>query len=216
MNPQATVPQSPAREAVTTRWLVTGLAVWFVLVVFASLTGLLARLSPCAIPPIALTLMALPAILFWRNSRVRAVVERIGLRRLTALHIFRILAVPLFFWYGAEGLLPKQFVDHAGWGDLISGMVALGVVALWPRHAGYWIAHLTGMVDFLVAFGTALMLTRTNPDSMAGVATLPAALIPFFFVGVLGSTHLIAYSLLLRGRSSETAAGWAAKAEVAR
>jgi hypothetical protein len=203
-------------QTVTVKWLASAVLLWFVTIVLASGTGLLARLSPYAVPPVAFTLMVLPAILFWRDSRVRVLIEQIGLRRLTALHIFRILAVPLFFWYGGRGLLPQLFVDHAGWGDLISGIAALGAVALWPRPAGYWIAHLIGMADFIVAFATAMAVTRTNPGSMAAVSTLPVALIPFFFVGLLGSTHLMAYDLLLRGRGGAPTGGWPAKAGVTR
>jgi hypothetical protein len=188
-------------EGATAKWLLAGLLVWFGVVVTASVTGAIGRLSPYAVPPIAFAGMALPALLFWRFEGVRELVEEFGLRRLTALHGFRILAVPMFFWYGGKGLLPQAFVHHAGWGDLISGVLAVAVVALWSRPAGYWVAHLVGMADFLVAFGTAMALTRQNVAAMKGIGSLPIALIPFFFVGLLGSTHLMAYTLLLRGRA---------------
>jgi hypothetical protein len=161
-------------------------------------------------------MMTVPAVLFWTVPSVRALIERIGLHMLTAVHGFRILAVPLFFWYGGRGLLPKPFVDHAGWGDLISGVVALGVVSFWARPAGYWTAHIVGMIDFLVAFGTAMAITRADAGAMHAVTGLPMALIPLFFVGVLGSTHLMAYALLLRGRHGVVTGGWVAKAGVTR
>jgi hypothetical protein len=206
----------PAESRTTAKWLMMGISVWFALVLLASGTGWLGRLSPYALPPIAFTLMALPAVLFWTVPSVRALIEGIGLRALTALHISRILAVPLFFWYGGRGLLPRSFVDHAGWGDLVSGVVALGVVAFFARPAGYWIAHVTGMIDFLAAFGTAMAITRSNSTAMHAVTGLPIALIPVFFVGLLGSTHLMAYDLLLRNRRSAPSGGWVAKAEAAR
>ena len=206
MSQQATSANSLPGETAVTTWLIAGALLWLAIVMLASGTGLLAQLSPYAIAPIAFSLMALPALLFWRVSRVRAVIERVGLRRLTALHIFRILAAPMLFWYGAQGLLPRLFIDHAGWGDLISGVLALGVVTVWPLPGGYWIMHLVGMLDFIVAFATAMTLTRANPAAMAAVATLPVALIPFFFVGLLGSTHFMAYSILWRGRPTATSA----------
>ena len=188
-------------------WLLPGMGAWLAAVIVSSRAGWLGLISPYAIPAIAGALIVLPAVLFWRLDSVRALIEEVGLRRLTVLHIFRIAAVPLFFWYGSRGLLPKAFVEHAGWGDLISGLLALAVVAFWSRPGGYWLAHVVGMADFLYAFATAMMLTRANAGAMHAVTELPAALIPFFFVGLLGSTHLMAYSILLRSRTERSRSG---------
>ena len=197
---------TPSRPLLTINLLRAAVGLWFVLVVLFSWTGVLGRLSPYAIPPIAFGMMFLGASAFWLVPAVRQRVEAFGLRGLTALHISRALAVPLFFWYGARGLLPTSFVNHAGWGDLVSAVVALVVVLFWPARAGYWVAHVVGMADFMLAFGTAMAHTRAAEHSMQAVTGLPAAMIPFFFVGVLGATHLMAYSLLLasgRGQRGE-------------
>jgi hypothetical protein len=132
----------------------------------------------------------------------REYIESIGLRRLTAIHLLRITAAPLFFWYGAHQLLPRVFVDRAAWGDIAAGLLALLAVTLWRRPSGYWLAHLFGMADFFVAFGTAIALTRQNPTAIHAVTGLPMALIPFFGVGFLATTHVMAYHLLLRQSAS--------------
>ncbi len=133
----------------------------------------------------------------------REYIESVGLRRLTSIHILRISAAPLFFWYGAHRQLPHLFVDRAAWGDIAAGILALLAVTVWQRPPGYWFAHLFGMADFFVAFGTAITLARQDPAAVHAVTSLPMALIPFFGVGILATTHVMAYYLLLRQRSTQ-------------
>jgi hypothetical protein len=144
--------------------------------------------------------MLLAAAIYWTVDAVGVAVRGVGLRTMTALHIGRMAAAPVFFWYGSHGLLPYLFTSRAGWGDLLAGALALAVVLFWSRASGYWIVHVIGMLDFVDAFGTAMLLTRAHFGSMAEVSGLPMALIPFFGVGLLGATHLIVYSRLLRGK----------------
>lgn len=59
--------------------------------------------------------------------------------------------------------------------------------------------HLFGFADFVVAIGTGPTLFLQNDPLMAGIQTLPMALIPFFGVGVSGASHLMAFDLLRRG-----------------
>jgi len=178
--------------------LLAALLLWPTAVIVASKSGWLGSLSPFAPPPIAVLTILVPSLGYWLIPSFRSYITRIGLRRLTSVHILRIVAVPLFFWYGSHGLLPQSFVDTAGWGDLASGVLALGVVLFWSRPAGYWTVHIFGMVDFVAAFGTAIRLTLSNPGAMHEITGLPMALIPFFGVGFLATIHLIAYDLLIR------------------
>ena len=46
-----------------------------------------------------------------------------SLEALTFIHLWRIIAAALFLHYGAEGLLPKTFVNLAGYGDLVAGLM---------------------------------------------------------------------------------------------
>jgi hypothetical protein len=190
-----TNPPTPSRSAPF--WLAAALLVWLVAVLLTSASGWLGSLSPLAPPPIAAGTIIVPIAIYFAVPAFRAYIESIGLRRLTAIHVLRIAAAPLFFWYGAHHLLPQPFVDRAAWGDIAAGLLALLAVTLWQRPSGYWLAHLFGMSDFFVAFGTAIALTRQNPSAVHAVTGLPMALIPFFGVGLLATTHVMAYHLLL-------------------
>ena len=128
-------------------------------------------------------------------------VERFGLRRLTAIHVWRIPAALAFFHYGAEGLLPPTFVALAGWGDMLAGVLALAVVLFLPHNRrAYWIVHVVGMADFALAVGTGLAFSLLMDPRMETIALFPMALIPLFGVTLSGATHVAAFDLLRRGR----------------
>lgn len=78
-------------------------------------------------------------------------------------------------------------------------MLALAVTLLAKTRGRYLVFHLFGFADFVVAVGTGLTLFLQNDPLMAGIQTLPMALIPFFGVGVSGASHLMAFDLLRRG-----------------
>jgi hypothetical protein len=177
----------------------SALLVWLALVVIASASGWLGQLPPMATPPIAGLTLIVPMALYLSIPGLRRYFASVGLERLTAIHVFRIAAAPLFFWYGSHGLLQPVFVERAAYGDILAGLLALLALTSWRRPAGFWVAHVYGMIDFLTAFGTAIALTRKDPAAMHAVTGLPMALIPFFFVGLLATTHVVVYDLLLRG-----------------
>lgn len=183
-------------------WLTAAILIWLGAVLLTGATGWLGSLSPLAPPPIAALTMIIPIAVYLATPAFRDYIESIGLRRLTAIHVLRIAAAPLFFWYGAHHLLPQLFVHRAAWGDVFAGLLAMLAVTLWQRPSGYWLAHLFGMADFFVAFGTAIALTRHDPMAVHAVTGLPMALIPFFGVGFLATTHVMAYLLLLRRAAS--------------
>ena len=188
----------------TPYWIAASVLAWISAVLIASSSGWLGSLSPLAPPPIAALTIIIPVAIYFAVPAFREYIARVGLRRLTAVHVLRIAAAPLFFWYGTHHLLPQVFVDRAAWGDIAAGVIALLVVTLWPRPSGYWLAHLFGMADFFVAFGTAIALTRQDSSAVHAVTGLPIALIPFFGVGFLATTHVMAYHLLLRQFASFT------------
>ena len=73
-------------------------------------------------------------------------------------------------------------------------------MTLLPESRGRYLAfHLYGLADLVVALGTGMTLTLVGDPRMAGILTLPMALIPLYGVGILGATHLIAFDLLRRG-----------------
>jgi len=100
------------------------------------------------------------------------------LRGLTSFHVWRIAAALLFFWYGAHDLLPEVFVRNAGWGDLVAGLLAVGIILLPKTRNRYLVFQIFGFADFVIAVSTGLTLFLLNDPRMAGIQTLPMALIP--------------------------------------
>ena len=142
--------------------LSAGLLLWLAGAIVASSSGWLGSLSPMAPPRVAGLTIVISAMIYYLTPQVRAYFAGAGLRRLTWVHVLRIAAVPLFFWYGNRGLLPQRFVESAAWGDLAAGCVgAGGRVVLGPSggvldHAHPWHGGLCdGIWDGDAAYGGA-------------------------------------------------------------
>jgi hypothetical protein len=186
------------RKSHGTRVLLAILAIGGLGVVVAAETGLYSAISPLLLAPVIAFGIIVPVIVYAMSEGFRDYIEAIGLRTLTAFHIWRIAAALLFFWYGAHNLLPQVFVQNAGWGDLIAGLLALGVTLLPKTRNRYLVFHIFGFADFVVAVGTGLTLFLLNDPRMAGIQTLPMALIPLYGVGISGASHIMAFDLLRR------------------
>jgi len=180
-----------------TRILLGVLAIWGLAVVVMAETGVYRALTLSLAPIIALGIIV-PVIVYAMSEGFRAYIEAVGLRPLTALHVWRIGAALVFFWYGAHDLLPEAFVHNAGWGDLIAGFMALGVMLPQESFSRYLAFHLFGFADFVVAVGTGLSFFLLKDPRMAAIQTLPMALIPLYGVGISGASHIMAFDLLRR------------------
>jgi hypothetical protein len=186
-----------------TRVLLSVLAVWGVAVCVAAETGFYSSIPPLLIAPIIALGIIIPVIVYAMSDRFRAYIAAIGLRSITAFHIWRIAAALVLFWYGTHNLLPESFVRNAGWGDFIAGFLALFVVVLPENRTRYLIFHIVGFADFVVAVGTGLALFLLNDARMAAIQTLPMALIPLYGVGISGASHIMAFDLLRQGSGSK-------------
>ncbi|MBB2926291.1 hypothetical protein [Paraburkholderia silvatlantica] len=181
-----------------TRVLLSVLAVWGAAVGAAAGTGVYRVIYPLWLAGLIALGIVAPVVVYGLSRGFRAYIATIGLRTLTAFHIWRIAAALVFFWYGAHDLLPEAFVRNAGWGDLIAGLLALGVALLPKTRNRYLVFHLFGFADFVVAVGTGLTCFLLNDPRMSGIQTLPMALILFYGVGISGASHLMAFDLLRR------------------
>jgi hypothetical protein len=186
-----------------TRVLLTILAIWGLAVAVAAEAGVYRATYPLFLTVIIALGIAGPVIVYAVSSSFRAYIEAVGLRSLTALHIWRIAAAVVFCSYGELDLLPETFVRNAGLGGLFVGFFALGVI-LPPQSRNRYLAfHVFGFADFVLALGTGLTLVLLNDPRMSGIQTLPMALIPFYGVGISGASHIMAFDLLRRGVGSE-------------
>jgi len=181
-----------------TRILLSVLAIWGLAVAVAAEAGVYRAISPLLLAGIIALGIVVPVVVYAVSDGFRSYIEAIGLRSLTAFHIWRIAAALAFFWYGANDLLPETFVRNAGWGDLIAGLLALGVILLPESRTRYLAFHIFGFADFVVAVGTGLTFFLLNDPRMSGIQTLPMALIPFYGVGISGASHIMAFDLLRR------------------
>src|SRR6201999_1311586 len=179
------------------------LAIWGLAVIAAAETRLLSAVPALYLAGVIALGIIAPVVIYAMSSGFRAYIESIGLRTLTAFHVWRIGAALLFFWYGAHDLLPQIFVRNAGWGDLIAGFLALGVTLLPESRNRYLAFHLFGFADFVVAVGTGLIFFVLNASRMSAIETLPMALIPLYGVGISGASHIMAFDLLRRRTGSE-------------
>ena len=181
------------------------LALWGIAVAVLAQTGVYRDILAPLVGPIIAVGIALPFVAYLSIPGFRRYIQAIGLRKLTALHVWRTPAALLFFWYGAHDWLPEAFVRDAGWGDVGAGVFAL-IVTLLPESRGRYLAfHLYGLADLALALGTGITLTLHGDPRMAGILTLPMALIPLYAVGILGATHLMAFDLLRRGAGMQEA-----------
>ncbi len=176
------------------------LLLWAVVISTAAIAGWLAAMPTIGVPAITTAGITLPMIAYATIPSLRRWFETVGLRRLTAFHVWRIAAAGLFFIVGANGFLPPTLVRDGGTGDLLAGIFALIAVALPFARWRYWGTHLFGAADLIVAMGTGIYFSFTDPASMANIRLLPFALIPMFGVAVTFTAHLIAFDLMRKGR----------------
>ena len=173
--------------------------VWGGAVAVASLNGTLRQIPAMGFGALIVGWFAAVSLAYVFSPGLQVLAARVGLRAITGLQAWRIAAAALFFWYGAHGWLPGEFVQRAAWGDLVAG-VAGGVVCLWPVRGGYWLVHLFGLADLVLATATGMRLRLLGPAEMQNIASFPVALIPLFGVGLTAATHLVAFDLLRRGK----------------
>lgn len=179
------------------------LLVWGGIVAAGAALGLPQRIPTPLVPvPLALALIGLVGV-YAGSARVRRAVADEDLRVLTLFHAWRVPAGIAFLWYGAHGELPSTFAMLAGWGDVLAGVLAVGVVGVLSRNTasgrtGYVAFHAFGMLDFVVAVGTGFTFSILGDPLMDTIKSLPLVLIVFFGVPVTGALGIATLHRLLR------------------
>ncbi len=181
---------------------------WLIVVVWASVSGALGALAQTIMPAYAALVafgIATPVVAYFTMRPVRRAIDAVGLRWLTLMHVWRIPAALVFFWYGALGELPALFWMLAGIGDFLAGCIA--ATLFWQAATPERLRriHVFGFIDFAVAVGTGLAFTLIGDPRMALLTTLPMALIPLFGVGLSGASHIIALHALTKARATNPA-----------
>lgn len=182
-----------AKDQKTARYLIIGLWVW---ALSASGYSLLAGegflwLAPSLLLPLAVVVGST----FFRP--VANLLQNASIHRLVGVQVYRIAGAVFLmshFWFGSY--ISREFALQAGWGDVLTGVLALPVaIAAW-RRISYWQILVVGwcilgITDLIVAPLTAQAFGGPRSDDF------PINAIPIFFGPPLGiGLHLIALRVL--------------------
>ena len=180
---------------------------WLSLTAVAGATGFLARLPFPGPQLIILTLIAGTLVAGTSVRALRVWIDALPLRVLVGIHAIRFIGIT-FLVLAARGQIAPVFAARAGWGDIATAALAIGLVASGDpftrgRRLLYHAWNAFGLADLVVAVETAtvVVLQGTTPG-MAPVLTLPLSLVPTFFVPLLMASHVFIFRrLLAAGRS---------------
>lgn len=180
------------------------LLIWGLAAAAAGALHVLVHLPPRTVPLLVAGMSIGLTFAVARVGWIGEAVRSFGVRGILGFHVMR-FAGAYFLLLEAQGRLPAEFARRAGWGDIAAAGGALVLVlgpATWRR--GWTLAawNIFGLIDLLVAVGTAGWLNVTRPGSMIEIASLPLTLVPLFFVPLLMSSHFTFLRHLLRGKSS--------------
>ena len=191
-------------------------------------TGVLTAAPGQLFQPIALSVIvpvALFVAVYLLAARFRRFILSRDLRTLTMLQHWRIMGFAFLPLYAFD-ILPGLFAIPAGVGDIAIGLAAPFVVARLtrdPEFARGWrfvAFHVAGMVDFVVAVGTSVLVSGAFPALVSGNLTSapmevwPLNIFPSFAVPIFIILHLMVFlkinalrkeRLLPANQSSQTA-----------
>jgi hypothetical protein len=182
-------------------------------------TGLAAALSGANLflgsnpvgPPTIGTVIALPmvatGVAAWISPSLRVTLLGMPMPFLIGLNVWRV-AGGFFLLLAAEGRLAGPFPTSAGWGDIITGMLALPVAWLALRgqaKALIWTWNAFGMLDLVAALALGIISANGSPlqiihagQGSEAVQMLPWSLIPTVLVPMFLIVHGVVFARLAR------------------
>ena len=142
------------------------------------------------------------------SPSVRAALLGMPMPLLIGLNVWRVAAGFFLLGLAAEGRLAGPFPYSAGWGDIITGALALPVAWLALRGHGkalIWIWNAFGTIDLVDALALGVISTNGSPLQVihAGVGSqamqmLPWSLLPTVLVPMLLIVHGVIFVRLAR------------------
>jgi hypothetical protein len=184
---------------VSPRPALVGTLVWLAAATAVGLTGVLGglRFGPQLL---ALTLTVVAVFVSTRVAVVRESVDAVPVQALIGIHAARFIGIA-FLVLGARGDLSPLFAERAGWGDITTATIAVGLLLIGlaipvPRRVLLaW--NVFGMLDLIVAVGTAtFVVVRGDVPGMQPLLGLPLILVPIFAVPLLFATHVALFRRL--------------------
>jgi hypothetical protein len=188
--------------------LVVGAGLWTGLAAALAGANLFLGSNPLG-PPTIGTVIAFPlvatAVAASISPSVRASLLGMPVPFLIGLNVWRI-AGGFFLLLAAEGRLAGPFPYSAGWGDIITGVLALPVAWLALRGQGralIWTWNAFGMLDLVAALAFGIISANGSPlqiihagEGSEAVQMLPWALIPTVLVPIYLIVHGIIFARL--------------------
>ena len=168
-------------------------------------------------PPVIGTVIVFPliatAIASAISPSVRAALKGMPMPFLIGLNVWRV-AGGFFLLLAAEGRLGGPFPYSAGWGDVITGALALPVAWLAMRGEGtalVWTWNAFGMLDLVAALAFGIISANGSPlqiihagQGSEAVQVLPWSLIPTVLVPMFLIVHGVIFARLA-GPAARTA-----------
>lgn len=188
-------------------WAAALLGLWIGLATAGSAAGWAAMPRPFPIMGVFLAVPLTAALLATAWPAARGALLSLPLRLLVGLNVGRVFAV-LFLMLGADGRLSGPFPHSAGWGDIITGAVALPLLGLAREPARHrTILHLWnafGFLDLVAAIALGVMSAQGSalqvypaPGSEA-MQQLPWSFVPTVLVPMWLILHVIIWVKLRR------------------
>jgi hypothetical protein len=160
-------------------------------------------------PPVIGTVIAFPlvatAVAAWISPSVRAALKGMPMPFLIGLNVWRV-AGGFFLLLAAEGRLGGPFPYSAGWGDVITGALALPVAWLALRGQGkalVWSWNAFGMLDLVAALAFGIISANGSPlqlivagEGSQAVQMMPWSLIPTVLVPMFLIVHAVIFARL--------------------
>jgi hypothetical protein len=200
----------------------TLLGAWLVLAFWLGANGVYRATTESALPAVLLAIAAaLPIVIglaIVATSRTaRDILAVTPAHLLIGVQTYRILGA-VFLVLLAQGRVPGAFANPAGWGDLLVGVSAPIVAALYRSDAAKWRGlavfwNVFGLADLHVAVAMGILtapgdlqrLAFDTPNSL--IASFPLVLIPTVMVPISIVFHVLALRLLRREPNAVTRHG---------
>lgn len=208
---------SRCRASALQKWIMaTAAAAWSVLIVTTAVLGGFAPGVAGPIPTAVLAFASLLALLFgswFLSPQFRAAVLSVPLPALVALNAARLGGV-LFLILAAEGRLSDPFASSAGWGDIITGALAIPLAAalVFGSIQKIWVSawNTFGILDLVVAVSLGLLSAPGTPfyifnegPGTAAMTELPWLIVPSVLVPMYLFIHFV-IAMKLQSPKSKT------------
>ena len=181
----------------TEKSIIIGLSLWASTIYVLGRLEVLAQIPNLIFGGIVISLFIGTSLLYFKSKSIYVYLSKFSLESLTFIHLWRIIAAAVFLAYGAAGMLPRTFVNLAGYGDLIAGLMVPVTLFFRQHKASFWIFNIIGFTDFLIAVGTGVFFAFSGDEIMLNIRLLPLAMIPLFGVPISGLIHIVMFNKLI-------------------